>query len=89
MAKETSHVQASLKRMFYICVGLVVLTIGLIGRIPYGSDLPLWRRALGIVGGLFFIYIGSMYYFPKYRKKRAELDRILDEAEEFDRSHSK
>lgn len=81
MTRGTSAVRATVRRVFIICIGLVAVAIGLIGRIPDGSALFPWRRGVGIIGGLFFIYNGSMYYFPNYRKKRAELDQILDESE--------
>jgi hypothetical protein len=45
------------------------------------SPLSYWGRSLAIAGGLFFTYCGAMYYFPKYRRRRKELDALLDEAE--------
>jgi hypothetical protein len=67
--------------VFLICAGIAIATFGIIGRSVNGDELVLWRRSLAIGGGLFFVYCGSMYYFPKNRQKRGGLDRLLDEAE--------
>lgn len=48
--------------------------------------MPVWRRFLGIAGGFFFLYVAAMHYFPKYRRRRAELDALLDEAEKEERN---
>jgi len=49
--------------------------LGLIGRNAAGDKVQLWRRGAVIAGGLFFLYYGSRYYWPKYRKIREQLDR--------------
>ncbi|MGD1091400.1 MAG: hypothetical protein ABSB35_05320 [Bryobacteraceae bacterium] len=79
MAPERLQIGATLTRAVYVCVGLAAIAVGLIGRGVNSDELSLWRRAGMIAGGLFFVYCGSMYYFPRYRKMRAELDRVLDE----------
>jgi hypothetical protein len=81
MAQQKFQVGAALKRSVYVCIGLAFLAAGLTGWSANGGEVGLSRRAVGIGGGLFFVYCGSMYYFPKYRKRRAELNRLLDEAD--------
>jgi hypothetical protein len=87
MAK--TKIGATLNRLFLICAGIAIAAFGILGRGVNGDKLVPWRRSLAIAGGLFFVYCGSMYYFPKGRQKRAELDRLLDEAERETGPHSK
>jgi hypothetical protein len=68
-------------RLFWFCVGIALLALGLVGKSPGGLRVSLWRRAAGIAGGFFFIYVSLMYYLPKYRKMREQLDEELEEAE--------
>jgi hypothetical protein len=63
------------RRILWICCGVLFIVLGLIGWSPGPTPLPLWRRAIGVAGGIFFIYVGSMYYFPKNRKRRDELNK--------------
>ncbi len=43
--------------------------------------MPIWRASLVSLVGLFYVYVGMMYYFPSNLRKRKELDRLMDEAE--------
>jgi hypothetical protein len=81
MAKQKPQVGPTLKRLFWICAGLALIVLGVLRQNINGEALALWRRLLVIAGGLFFLYCDSMYYFPKYRRRRGELDRVLDETE--------
>ncbi len=83
------QVRDTLLRIFWGCVGIAFLSLALIGRDPHGHEVSLWRRAVVFAGGLFFLYVGLMYYLPKYRKQRAELDRFIEEAEREDEAERK
>jgi hypothetical protein len=72
---------ATLRRFFWLSVGIVFIAIGLIGIGPAHAQLSPSRRVIAGVAGLFFVYCGSLYYLPKYRKRREELDKELDELE--------
>ena len=73
-----------LLRLYSIGVGLTLLVIGILGRGASGK-LSVGRRSIVFVGSLFFLYCGLMYYFPKYRRKRRELDQLIRELEESER----
>jgi len=55
--------------------------MGAYGKIPQHGAIPLWRRLAVAALGFFYIYIGLMYYLPKYRRQREELNQLLDETE--------
>ncbi len=59
------------QRAFFI-LGLFMIACGILVRSPWMSPVPSWRRVTGILGGAFFLYIGSMHYLPKYRRLRTE-----------------
>lgn len=79
--QRTYELKDTLLRLFWLCGGITLLALGLIGKGPDGLQVSLWRRAAVIAGGLFFIYVSLLYYLPKYRKMRKELDKDLDEIE--------
>ena len=72
---------ATLQRFFWLSAGIVFIA-GLIGVGPAHTQLPPWRRVIAGVAGLFFVYCGSIYYLPEYRRRREELDKELDELED-------
>jgi hypothetical protein len=78
-----------IKRVAYACVGVGFICLGVFRQTIDGNPTPAWKRVLGIVSGLFFLYIASTYYFPKNRRRRAELDALLDEAEAAERRQMK
>ena len=79
----------TLKRLLYVSVGIWLIGLGVLRQTIDGEPISGWRRALVIAGGSFFIYVGMMYYFPKYRRRRKELDALLDEAEREMKEHRK
>jgi len=81
----TEHI----KRLAYACVAIGLIALALFRRSIGGFPIPMWRRVLVLAGGLFFLYVATMYYFPKYRKRRAELDALLDEAEKEERERNR
>jgi uncharacterized membrane protein YuzA (DUF378 family) len=76
-----TDVRGTFTRLFYILIGLVSAWFGLFVHTVQGHSLPPWRRVLIVLVGVFWVYCGSLYYFPSNRRKRAELNRLLDEAE--------
>jgi hypothetical protein len=76
-----SAIYATLKRFIYVALGLAMVFLGVFLPTVLGHPLPPWKRVLIVLFGLFYVYCGSMYYFPSGRRKRAELHRLLDEAE--------
>jgi uncharacterized membrane protein YuzA (DUF378 family) len=78
-SKSTSP--ATLKRLFYILLGLAAALLGSFHPTIQGHTMPTWRAALVVLVGLFYVYVGTMYYFPSNRRKRKELDRLMDDAE--------
>jgi hypothetical protein len=75
VARSKIRFRETLLRLFGLCGGLGLVVLGLIGRNAAGDKVQLWRRGAVIAGGLFFLYCGSMYYWPKYRRVREQLDR--------------
>src|SRR5262249_6283335 len=90
MPRKT-QIGPTLQRLFWLCCGIVLLAIALIGKGFDGAQIAPWRRLGTIIAGLGFTYIGLMYYLPKYRKQREELDKTLDdlETELRDESHDR
>jgi hypothetical protein len=86
MSYSSSKTLAHIKRVVYAFVGIGFLGLGIFGKTIDGTLMPATRRILLIAGGLFFLYIASMYYFPKNRRRRAELNALLDKAEERERT---
>ena len=84
-----SSLLGHIKRFTYACIGIAFIGLGIFRRSMDGSPIPQWRRLLVIAGGLFFLYVATMYYFPKYSRRRAELDALLDEAEKEERRRDK
>ena len=73
------------KRLAYACVGIEIIGLAVFRRTVNEHPIPSWQRLLGIAVGCFFLYVASMYYFPKNIRGRAELNALLDEAEAADR----
>lgn len=73
------------RRVLYVVIGIGFVVFGTVGEDAHRTALPPSRRLVIIAGGLFFVYIGSMYYLPKNRRKRESLRRLLEEAEKEDR----
>jgi hypothetical protein len=69
------------KRVASACIGIALVGLGIFRQNMNGHPIPMWRRVLVVAGGFFFLYIASMYYLPKNRRRRAELDALLGEAE--------
>ena len=65
--------------IFCFCAGIVLVVVALAKTMPL--PYPIWRRLAVLAIGLFFIYCGSMYYFPKNRQLREELKQDLDQLE--------
>ena len=76
-----TDVRGMLTRFFYILIGLVIVGFGVFEHTLQGHSVAPWRRALIVLVGAFMVYCGSLYYFSGNRQKRAELKRLLDEAE--------
>jgi hypothetical protein len=82
MVRRKIQIRETLTRLFGLGAGLMLVTLGLIGRKnTTGEQLVLWKRAIVIAMGTFCLYCGAMYYFPKHRKMRAALDQELDQLE--------
>lgn len=81
-SSSRKDVTGHIKRLTYGCIGLVLIGLAVFRQSINGLPTSVWRRLLGVAGGLFFLYGASMYYFPKNRRRRAELDTLLDEAED-------
>ncbi len=60
----------TLTRIFWLCSGIAIVTFCLIGNDFAGHPLQLWRRAVGIGGGFFFVYCGLAHYLPESRRRR-------------------
>jgi len=71
---KEAPLKAKLTRLFSLVRGIAFVVLGLIGRSPAFNPVALWRRLIAIAGGAFFLYRGSMYYWPKYRRMREERD---------------
>jgi hypothetical protein len=65
-----------IKRLLWVGIGVGFMLLALWA--DYVSPL---RRVMIMVCGLFFLYCGVMYYLPRYRRKREELDKLIDEWE--------
>ncbi|MBV9302028.1 MAG: hypothetical protein JOY62_01940 [Acidobacteriaceae bacterium] len=78
-----------MKRVIYIAIGLVLIGLGAFTRTINGSQIQPWRRVLLISGGLFVFYCGVMYYLPRYRRRRQELNDFLNDAGRGMRGHGK
>ena len=68
-----------LLRVFWFCSGVWLVVVGLSRPMP--TPFPVLRRLGALACGLFFIYMSLMYYFPKNRRKRAELKKLMDDLE--------
>ena len=66
------------KRIVYGCIGVGLIALGLLRRAAGDAEFPVWGRLLILGGGLFFLYVASMYYLPKNRHKRAALEELLN-----------
>ena len=80
-SSSTKEKAGHFKRVVYACIGIALIVLGLLTKAIDGLEFPLWRRLWVIGGGLFFLYVASTYYLPKSRRKRAELETLLIEAE--------
>jgi Flp pilus assembly protein TadB len=71
----------TVKRWMYMVLGLGLVCLGTFMRTINGFPIEMWRRVAVIAGGLFFCYCGVMYYLPRHRRRREELNDLLDGAE--------
>jgi hypothetical protein len=81
MNRAADSIRGTLQRVFSIGVGIALVLMGVSGWNPSGTVVAPWRRAAVILGGIFFLYCGCLYYLPSSRRKRAELKKLLDELE--------
>jgi hypothetical protein len=72
------------KRLFWFCIGLALIAIGVIGKRADGASIAPAGRAIGIAGGAFVVYVALMYYLPKHRRRRKELDALIEDSERQD-----
>jgi len=82
----TSLFLGHFKRLTYACVGVGLIGLAVFQWANHDSHVPVWRYVAGIAGGLFFVYVSLMYYLPKARQSRADLNAVLDEAEAAERT---
>jgi hypothetical protein len=88
-SSSLNSITGHFKRVVYACVGIGLIFLAVLRQTVNEHPIPSWKRLLVIAGGFFFLYIASMYYFPKNRHRRAELDALLDEAEAEERRQHK
>lgn len=79
--KANASTRETLVRGFWIASGIGLIALALYGRNPSGVSIAIWRRCLVAVGGIFFLYCGSLYCLPSSRQKRAQLNKELDDLE--------
>ncbi len=72
---------AAMERFLYLCAGALSIGFGIFRNSTSSDAFPMWKRALVIASGLFLAYCGSMYYFPRNRRRRERLDAFLNEEE--------
>jgi hypothetical protein len=73
-----------MKRLCWFCIGLALIAIGVIGKRADGASIAPAGRAIGIAGGALFVYVASMYYLSKHRRRRKEVDALLEDSERED-----
>jgi sulfite exporter TauE/SafE len=69
------------KRIAYACFGIGLSALGIFREMNDSDAVSASTHLVVIAGGLFFIYVGLLYYLPKNRRRRAELNSFLTEAE--------
>jgi hypothetical protein len=82
-------VNDAVKRIFYTLTGVALLCLLAVKRtMADGAPIGAWRLVVGIAAGFFFIYVGGvMYYLPKNRRERKELDDLIEESKGELREH--
>lgn len=78
---SSREILGHVKRVTYACVGIGLIGLGVLRRTNHDDQLPVWRCLLVVAGGLFFLYIALMYYFPEAERSRARLNAVFGEAE--------
>ena len=67
--------RAIVRRFSFISMGIAGITSAVFN--PFALAFP--ERAVPAAGGLFLLYFGSMYWWPKYRNRQKEVNETLDE----------
>jgi sulfite exporter TauE/SafE len=76
------------KRSAYACLGIALSVLGISREMNDSDAVSASSHLMVIAGGLFFVYSGLSYYLPKNRRRRAELDALLTEAENAEREQA-